>query len=102
MPNGEITSSQLRTLGTLLKPYGDELGVGDITSRANFQLRGIPMDDADMVCKAVQECGLSNVMSGELSNMAEAFIKKAFIKSAIAIFCSMTQPSLHIRKEPDV
>lgn len=64
MPNGEITSHQLRTLGNLQKPYGDEQGVGDITSRANFQLRGIPLKDADMVVKAVQDCGLSSVMSG--------------------------------------
>lgn len=65
VPNGEITSSQLRVLGNLQRPYGDEQGVGDITSRANFQLRGIPMSDADMVVKAVQDCGLSSVMSGK-------------------------------------
>jgi len=33
VPNGEITSKQLRVLGEQLKPFGDELGVGDITSR---------------------------------------------------------------------
>lgn len=64
MPNGEITSTQLRVLGNLIKPYGDEQGVGDITSRANFQLRGITVADSDKVMKAVQECGLSSVMSG--------------------------------------
>lgn len=64
VPNGEITSTQLRVLGNLIKPYGDEQGVGDITSRANFQLRGITVADSDKVMKAVQECGLSSVMSG--------------------------------------
>ena len=64
VPNGEITSTQLRVLGNLIKPYGDEQGVGDITSRANFQLRGIPLGDSAMVAEKVQECGLSNVMTG--------------------------------------
>lgn len=68
VPNGEITSHQLRVLGNLIKPYGDELGVGDITTRANFQLRGITLGDADKVIQAVQECGLSNVQSGNLAN----------------------------------
>ena len=64
VPNGEITSAQLRVLGKLIKPYGDEQGVGDITSRANFQLRGITVADSDKVMKAVQDCGLSSVMTG--------------------------------------
>lgn len=69
VPNGEITSEQLRVLGNLIKPYGDEIGVGDITTRANFQLRGIPLGDADMVAKKVQECGLSNVQTGPHSSI---------------------------------
>ena len=74
MPNGEITSHQLRVLGNQIKPYGDELGVGDITTRGNFQLRGITLGDADKVIQAVQECGLSNVQSGEQCNSVAAFI----------------------------
>ena len=37
----------------------------NVYCRANFQLRGITLDKADEVIKAVQDCGLSNVMSGD-------------------------------------
>ena len=59
MPNGEITSKQLRVLGEQLKPFGDELGVGDITSRyaqievgnldANKRFRGAVSSDVGVV-----------------------------------------------------
>ena len=68
VPNGEITSNQLRVLGSQIKPYG-EMGVGDITTRANFQLRGITLEDADKVIQAVQACGLSNVQTGGLHRL---------------------------------
>ena len=68
MPNGEVTSNQLRVLGSQIKPYG-EMGVGDITTRANFQLRGITLEDADKVIQAVQACGLSNVQTGGLHRL---------------------------------
>lgn len=39
-PNGELNAEQLRYLGSIIAPYGEE-GCGDITTRANIQLRGI-------------------------------------------------------------
>ena len=72
VPNGEITSRQLRVLGELMKPYGDEQGVGDITTRANFQMRGITLEDAPKVIEAVQACGLSNVQSGKNSTSLQS------------------------------
>ena len=36
MPNGELTSEQLRFLGESIAPYGEE-GCADITTRANIQ-----------------------------------------------------------------
>lgn len=38
LPNGEVTSDQLRYLASVLEPYGED-GCGDITTRANLQVR---------------------------------------------------------------
>ena len=38
MPNGELTSEQLRFLGASIAPYGAD-GCADITTRANMQAR---------------------------------------------------------------
>lgn len=38
MPNGELTSEQLRFLGDCIAPYGKD-GCADITTRANIQAR---------------------------------------------------------------
>lgn len=63
VPNGELTSDQLRFLGESIAPYGDD-GCADITTRANIQLRGIPADAIDTVFFGLQRVGLSSVMSG--------------------------------------
>lgn len=41
MPNGELTSEQLRFLGDCIAPYGED-GCADITTRANIQARRRP------------------------------------------------------------
>ena len=63
VPNGILDAQQLRSLGKCIKPYGID-GCGDITTRANVQLRGIPLDDADRVIETLRDVGLSSFMSG--------------------------------------
>ena len=43
---------------------GDAMGVLDITTRMNLQLRGIALEAASEVVDAVMACGLSTHMSG--------------------------------------
>jgi sulfite reductase beta subunit-like hemoprotein len=63
VPSGELTSEQLRRLANCVRPYGEK-GCGDITTRANIQLRGITMEDASSVYNEVQDMGLTSVMTG--------------------------------------
>lgn len=63
MPNGELTSDQLRFLGSSIAKYGAD-GCADITTRANMQLRGVVLEDADGIMSGLVERGLSSVMSG--------------------------------------
>lgn len=63
VPNGELTSAQLRFLGDSLARYGAD-GCADITTRANIQLRGVVLEDADAIMKGLVAVGLSSVMSG--------------------------------------
>ena len=46
VPNGIVTSEQMRLYADSVEPYGPELGVVDITTRQNIQLRGLPLEDA--------------------------------------------------------
>ncbi len=39
VPNGELSSEQLRFMGESIAPYGED-GCADITTRANIQVRG--------------------------------------------------------------
>ncbi|KAK9807588.1 hypothetical protein WJX72_003483 [[Myrmecia] bisecta] len=63
VPNGELTSKQLRYLGSCIKPFGAD-GCADITTRANIQLRGVTLAEADQIMAGLVEHGLSSVMSG--------------------------------------
>jgi ferredoxin-nitrite reductase len=63
VPQGELTSEQLRFLGKSIAPYGKD-GCADITTRANIQLRGITLEDADIIIAGLKSVGLSSVMSG--------------------------------------
>ena len=63
VPNGELTVEQLRFLGEAIAPLGAE-GCGDITTRANIQLRGMGVDGAAEIFKGLQEHGLSSVQTG--------------------------------------
>lgn len=69
LPNGEVTSEQLRFMGDTIAPFGGE-GCADITTRANLQLRGMTLAEADVIFSGLQSVGLSSVMSGALSCVA--------------------------------
>lgn len=63
VPNGELTSPQLRALGAAIAPYGAD-GCADITTRAGVQLRGVTLDDADRVLDLLASVGLTPLQSG--------------------------------------
>ena len=48
-PNGVINADLMRFYADSVEPYGPELGVVDITTRQNIQLRGITVEDAPAV-----------------------------------------------------
>ena len=51
-PNGVVKSDTLRLFADTIEPYGDDLGVMDITTRQNVQLRGLTLEDgADLTKK---------------------------------------------------
>ena len=48
-PNGIVSSAQLRFYADSVEKYGPEIGVVDITTRQNIQLRGVALEDADTI-----------------------------------------------------
>ncbi len=63
LPNGIITSHQLRVLGEVVERYGDD-GCADITTRQNIQLRGVRIEDLPDIFNKFQQVGLTSVQSG--------------------------------------
>lgn len=49
VPNGIVNSDQMRFYADSVEKYGPEKGVVDITTRANIQLRGVKLEDADAI-----------------------------------------------------
>jgi len=49
VPNGIITADQCRFYAECVEPYGPEMGVVDITTRQNIQLRGIKIEDSPAI-----------------------------------------------------
>jgi ferredoxin-nitrite reductase len=63
LPNGILTSGQLRVLAEVVQRYGED-GSADITTRQNIQLRGIRIEDIpDIFCK-FEQAGLTSIQSG--------------------------------------
>lgn len=54
-PNGIVTSELLRFYADSIEPYGPELGVVDITTRQNIQLRGVTVEDAPAIIDGLHE-----------------------------------------------
>jgi ferredoxin-nitrite reductase len=63
LPNGILTSDQMRVLGEVVQRYGDD-GNADITTRQNIQLRGIRIEDLPDIFKRLGQVGLTSVQSG--------------------------------------
>jgi len=63
IPNGILTSHQLRVLGEVVQHYGDD-GSADITTRQNIQLRGVRIEDLPDIFKRLKAVGLTSVQSG--------------------------------------
>lgn len=63
LPNGILTSEQMRTLGEVVQRYGDD-GNADITTRQNLQLRGVRIEDVPDIFRRLKAVGLTSVQSG--------------------------------------
>lgn len=63
LPNGIITSSQMRVLAEVVQRYGDD-GNADITTRQNLQLRGIRIEDVPDIFRRFEPVGLTSLQSG--------------------------------------
>jgi len=63
LPNGILTSTQMRVLGEVVQRYGSD-GNADITTRQNLQLRGIRIEDVPEIFQRLQAVGLTSVQSG--------------------------------------
>ncbi|MBP0013220.1 MAG: ferredoxin--nitrite reductase [Roseofilum sp. SBFL] len=63
MPNGILTSKQMRVLAETTENYGED-GNADITTRQNLQLRGIRLEDIPQIFDRFQEVGLTSMQSG--------------------------------------
>ncbi|MBD0345734.1 MAG: ferredoxin--nitrite reductase, partial [Coleofasciculus sp. Co-bin14] len=63
IPNGILTSTQMRVLAEVVQRYGED-GSADITTRQNLQLRGIRIEDISDIFRRFESVGLTSVQSG--------------------------------------
>ncbi|KAH0732250.1 hypothetical protein KY289_003438 [Solanum tuberosum] len=63
LPNGVTTSAQTRYLASVIRKYGEE-GCADITTRQNWQIRGVVLPDVPDILKGLEEVGLTSLQSG--------------------------------------
>merc|ERR1719408_738517 len=61
--NGIITSEQMRFYADSVEPYGPDIGVIDITTRQNIQLRGVVLEDADSIIDGLHARGQTSFHS---------------------------------------
>ena len=69
MPNGILTSGQMRVLAEIVQRYCKGAGLqdqgnADITTRQNLQLRGIRLEDISDIINRLQQAGMTCVQSG--------------------------------------
>ena len=70
IPNGVVTSKQTRYLASIVKSCGED-GCADVTTRQNFQLRGIELKNAPGIIQGVMDHGMCSLQSG-LDNVRNA------------------------------
>ncbi|XP_022897851.1 ferredoxin--nitrite reductase, chloroplastic [Olea europaea var. sylvestris] len=63
LPNGVTTSAQTRYLASVIKKYGKD-GCADVTTRQNWQIRGVVLPDVPEILKGLEEVGLTSLQSG--------------------------------------
>jgi len=61
IPNGLLSSNQLRTIADLAEKYG--FGVADLTVRQNIQLHWVTIETLPDVLDGLERCGLSSLAS---------------------------------------
>ncbi|KAL3814230.1 hypothetical protein ACJIZ3_015498 [Penstemon smallii] len=63
LPNGVTTSTQTRYLASVIRKYGKD-GCADVTTRQNWQIRGVVLPDVPEILKGLDEVGLTSLQSG--------------------------------------
>ncbi|KAI4318401.1 hypothetical protein MLD38_032108 [Melastoma candidum] len=63
LPNGVTTSAQTRYLASVIRKYGKD-GCADVTTRQNWQIRGVVLPDVPGIIKGLAEVGLTSLQSG--------------------------------------
>ncbi|XP_042378806.1 ferredoxin--nitrite reductase, chloroplastic-like [Zingiber officinale] len=63
LPNGVTTSEQTRYLASVVANYGEQ-GCVDITTRQNWQIRGVVLPDVPTILQGLAAVGLTSLQSG--------------------------------------
>lgn len=63
LPNGVTTSEQTRYLASVIEGYGEN-GCGDVTTRQNWQIRGVTLPDVPVILDGLRAVGLTSLQSG--------------------------------------
>lgn len=63
LPNGVTTSEQTRYLAGVIEKYGKE-GCADVTTRQNWQIRGVTLPDVPEILDGLRSVGLTSLQSG--------------------------------------
>ncbi|KZV54009.1 ferredoxin--nitrite reductase, chloroplastic-like [Dorcoceras hygrometricum] len=63
LPNGVSTSAQTRYLASVIKKYGKD-GCADVTTRQNWQIRGVVLPDVPEILEGLESVGLTSLQSG--------------------------------------
>lgn len=63
LPNGVTSTAQTRYLASVIRKYGKD-GCADVTTRQNWQIRGVVLPDVPDIIKGLEEVGLTSLQSG--------------------------------------
>lgn len=63
LPNGVTTSEQTRYLASVVEGYGKD-GCADVTTRQNWQIRGVQLPDVPAIMDGLAAVGLTSLQSG--------------------------------------
>ena len=63
VPNGIVTSDQMRFYADSVEKYGPEGGVIDITTRQNIQMRGVKIEDAPAIIDGLHARNQTSIQS---------------------------------------